>query len=239
MRILSYNIHKGLNSSNLQFVLGRIREAVIPLQADLVLLQEVQGQHERQDGQMEYLAESIWPHFAYGKNAVYESGHHGNAILSKHPIAYWENQDVSSSSIERRGLLHAVIKFPGLPVPLHVICVHLSLFESSRQSQLEELCARVHKVVPAHAPLIIGGDFNDWRGLASEFLRDRLEMRECYQGLHGRHAKTFPSWLPILPLDRLYVRGLECRASNGLSGNPWSELSDHLPLLADLETGGS
>lgn len=244
MRILSYNIHKGFSSSNLKFVLGRIREAVQPLNADLVLLQEVQGRHDghsksRSDWpsvtQMEYLAESIWPHFAYGRNAIYESGHHGNAVLSKHPIAYWENQDVSSSSLERRGLLHAAIKFPGLSVPLHVICVHLSLFESSRQSQLEELCARVNKVVPAGAPLVIGGDFNDWRERASDLLSDRLGMKECNLGLHGRHAKTFPSWLPLLPLDRLYIRGLECRAASGLSGVPWSDLSDHLPLLVDLE----
>lgn len=246
MRIISYNIHKGFDSSNLSFVLRKIREAVIPLNADLVLLQEVQGRHEGHEKkqpewpavtQMEYLAESIWPHFAYGKNAVYESGHHGNAILSKHPIAYWENQDISSSSLERRGLLHAVIKYPGLPVPLHVICVHLSLFESDRQAQLEELCERVRSVVPAGAPLVIGGDFNDWRGRASEVLRKRLEMRECFLSLHGRHAKTFPSWLPLLSLDRVYVRGLHCSASKELSGPPWSELSDHLPLLADFEIG--
>jgi len=246
MRIISYNIHKGFNSSNLKFVLSRIREAVIPLNADLVLLQEVQGRHDGHSKnqkdwpsvtQMEYLAESIWPHFAYGRNAIYENGHHGNAILSKHAIAYWENQDISSSSLERRGLLHAVIKFPGLPVPLHVICVHLSLFESSRQSQLEDLCVRVQGVVPEGAPLVIGGDFNDWRERASELLRDRLGMEECFLGLNGRHVKTFPSWLPLLPLDRLYVRGLECRASSGLSGTPWSDLSDHLPLLADFEIG--
>ncbi len=247
MRILSYNIHKGFSSSNMSFVLDRVREAVIPLGADLVLLQGVQGRHDGHSRkqprwpagpQMEYLAESIWPHFAYGRNAVYESGHHGNAILSKHPIAYWENQDISSSGLERRGLLHAAIKFPGLPVPLHVICLHLSLFEASRRIQLEHLCARVEKVVPAGAPLVIGGDFNDWRERASGFLRERLGVQECFHGLSGNHAKTFPSWLPLLSLDRVYIRGLQCQSARALSGAPWSSLSDHLPFLAEVEAGG-
>ncbi len=41
---------------------------------------------EELDSQFAFLADEIWPHFAYGKNAIYSAGHHGNAILSKHPI---------------------------------------------------------------------------------------------------------------------------------------------------------
>ncbi len=233
LKVISYNIHKGSSPANLNSVLERIRSAIQPLDADLVLLQEVRGGPSGEN-QFEYLAESIWPHFAYGKNAVYTGGHHGNAILSKHPIVYWENEDVSKSRVERRGLLHAAIKFPAFALPLHVICLHLSLLEGTRQAQLEDLVRRVHKVVPQGAPLVIGGDFNDWRERATEFLGKELGCEEAHYGLKGKHARTFPGWLPVLRLDRLYFRGLRCQRAGAKSGKPWSELSDHLPLVAEL-----
>jgi endonuclease/exonuclease/phosphatase family metal-dependent hydrolase len=238
LRVISYNIHKGSSPANLGSALPEMRAAISSLGADLVLLQEVMGsgraRGESEDPQFEFLAESIWPHFAYGKNAVYTGGHHGNAILSKHPIVYWENEDVSKSRMERRGLLHAAIKAPGFSLPLHAICLHLSLFESTRQAQLEDLARRVRKVVPEGAPLVIGGDFNDWREKASAFLEKELGCREAHFGLKGEHARTFPGWLPLLRLDRIYLRGLRCLAAQAPAGKPWSELSDHLPLTAEL-----
>ena len=46
LRVLSYNIHKGFSTNNRRFVLRRMREAIREVNADLVLLQEVQGLHE-------------------------------------------------------------------------------------------------------------------------------------------------------------------------------------------------
>ena len=63
----------------------------------------------------EFLADSIWPQFAYGRNAVYPKGHHGNAVLSKFPIVRYENHDVSIGGPEKRGLLHCVLRVPGRP----------------------------------------------------------------------------------------------------------------------------
>lgn len=238
LRVASYNIHKGESAARLSSVLGPMREALSLLGADLLLLQEVMGEGgagtRESEAQFEFLAESIWPHFAYGKNAVYTGGHHGNAILSKHPIVYWENEDVSGSRIERRGLLHAAVKVPGLALPLHALCLHLSLFEATRRAQLEALCRRVRKVVPEAAPLVIGGDFNDWRGAATDVLEKELGCREAHRHHNGSHARTFPGWLPLLPLDRIYYRGLDCGAAWVGEGRPWSELSDHLPLVAEL-----
>src|SRR5262245_33783257 len=87
LRLLSYNIHKGFASQNRKFVLRQIKEAIQIIPADIVFLQEVLGHHSRHGrkikgwptiSQFEYLAETIWPHFTYGKNAVYTYGHHGN-----------------------------------------------------------------------------------------------------------------------------------------------------------------
>src|SRR4051794_6046394 len=121
LRLISYNIHKGFSSGRKKLVLNKIRSALHVIHPDIVLLQEVQGEHEGHSQrfkdwpaqpQFEYLAHELWPHFAYGKNAVYTHGHHGNAILSKYPFSDFENIDVSTNAFERRGLLHGVIHIP-------------------------------------------------------------------------------------------------------------------------------
>lgn len=43
----------------------------------------------------EFLADTMWSDYAYGRNAVYPEGHHGNAVLSRFPIEYYENRDIS------------------------------------------------------------------------------------------------------------------------------------------------
>jgi endonuclease/exonuclease/phosphatase family metal-dependent hydrolase len=238
VRVISYNIHKGVSHGGRRRVLEGIRHAVRLLKADVVFLQEVHGSHEKwTEPQFEYLAEELWPHFAYGKNAVYDAGHHGNAILSRFPILMAENIDVSTTKMESRGLLHAVLDYKAdgeRGVPLHTICVHLGLRELDRRSQLERLCSRIQSHVPAEEPLVIGGDFNDWRLRASDILNAKLATREAYELIHGEHARTFPVWLPALRLDRIYCRGLEIVWADCLTGRTWRRLSDHAPLVADL-----
>lgn len=246
LRVLSYNIHKGFSTLGGTFVLKRIKESIVQSGADLVFLQEVQGQHDAHseriedwptDSQFEFLADEAWPHFAYGKNAVYTEGHHGNAILSKYPISDWENINVSTNSLESRGILHATIEVPGFRKGLHALCLHLNLFEMGRQIQLKRLAERVRQTVPESAPLLIAGDFNDWRQRTTPLLARELGVREVYQELRGHHARSFPSWLPALCLDRIYYRGVSPISALQQSGSPWSSLSDHVPLIAEFDIG--
>jgi endonuclease/exonuclease/phosphatase family metal-dependent hydrolase len=51
----------------------------------------------------------------------------------------------------------------------------------------------------------------------------------------GRAQPTYPSVLPLLRLDRIYVRGFKVAASRVHKGKPWSMLSDHLAVSAELE----
>jgi endonuclease/exonuclease/phosphatase family metal-dependent hydrolase len=243
LHILSYNIHKGF-SQNRKFVLSRIKDAIQEVGADLVFLQEVIGEHDGHkrrlkdwpvETQLEFLADTVWPHHAYGKNAVYNDGHHGNAILSLHPFSFFENIDVSTNRFEKRGLLHGIIDLPGRPDPLHVICVHLDLLERGRLIQIQRLCERIEQHVPHEAPLVIAGDFNDWRENLSEILERTLEVKEVFKNHSGAHARSFPSWLPLLPLDRIYCRGLNISQARCLDGSPWNQLSDHSALYTELE----
>ena len=243
MKILSYNIHKGFSLGNRRFTLKRMREVLEIVDADLVLLQEVVGEHRHHarrivewpsESQFEFLADRLWPHHAYGRNAVYDEGHHGNAILSKQNLLRWDNLDVSTNPIERRGLLHAQLRPPGFPVDLHVICIHFDVHEFGRKKQVRMLCDRIAAAVPASCPLIVAGDFNDWKERAGHVLESELSLVEAYKTLHGRCARSFPCCFPLLRLDRIYIRGLVPVAAECLTGKPWSELSDHAALYAEL-----
>ncbi len=130
-KILTLNTHKGFTSFNRRFVLHELREVVREVAADIIFLQEVIGGHREystrydkwpKTSQYEFLADSIWPDFAYGRNAVYPHGHHGNAVLSKFPILRHSNHDISIGPRERRGLLHCVLKVPGAGTEIHAIC---------------------------------------------------------------------------------------------------------------------
>jgi endonuclease/exonuclease/phosphatase family metal-dependent hydrolase len=41
--------------------------------------------------------------------------------------------------------------------------------------------------------------------------------------------------MPVLKLDRIYVRGLKIEHAQVLHGASWARLSDHAPLVADLK----
>ena len=242
-RVLTVNTHKGFSFFNRKFILHELREAVRGVGADVVFLQEVLGTHALHPSRhanwpeaphYEFLADSIWSDFAYGRNAVYPSGHHGNAVLSKVPIERYENHDVSISGPEKRGLLHCVLQLPGHTQQLHAICVHLGLQESHRRKQLELLLTIVERDVPADAPLLIAGDFNDWRVRAHSVLKRCAGLREVFVHANGRAAKTFPARFPMLQLDRIYVRNAGVHKPLVLPRRPWSHLSDHAPLAAEI-----
>lgn len=242
LKVLTLNLHKGFTAMNRHFVLPALKAAVQQCDADVVFLQEVLGQHDTHaqrirgwpaQSQYEYLADSIWRDFAYGRNAVYPHGHHGNAVLSKFPIVAWRNQDVSVHTIEKRGLLHGELDWKPRGKALHVICAHLGLLESQRQEQIRRLVALIHEQVPPEAPLIVAGDLNDWRQRGHPALL-HAGLREVHHSLRGRLAKTFPARLPVLPLDRVYVRNLEPVSVRVLSQAPWNRLSDHAAVLAEV-----
>lgn len=242
LTVVTYNIHKGFSALNRRLVVHEIRERLHELAPDVVFLQEVQGAHERhsrrhvhwpQGSQHEFLAHE-GGHTAYGRNAVYRDGHHGNAIVSRFPIVRSENIDVSHHVFESRGLLHCEMAVPGWREPLHCINVHLGLWARSRRFQLEWLCQRIRKAVPDGAPLVVAGDFNDWRGAASAVLARELGLAEVFEQALGRHARSYPARLPMLALDRIYVRDLKVGGAQRLAGIPWSALSDHAALAAQL-----
>lgn len=240
--LITYNIHKGFGVGALRFLLPEMREAITGLNPDFVFLQEVQGKHKKRakrieswpdSPQFEYIAENIWPHYIYAKNAVYQSGHHGNAILSKYAFESFENINLSNTHRASRGILHTQLKLDN--TTLHLLCVHLGLFKAERAEQCKALMERIKTVVPSNEPLLMAGDFNDWRTVISKTLLEDLGIEEAFVAVEGQHARSFPAIRPALCVDRVYFRGMEVKEVACLQGKPWRMLSDHLPLYARFE----
>lgn len=283
LRIATYNIHKGVLNDFFGLkrvpVIHELRSRLHDLDADLIFLQEVQGHNARHASRFEgwpsepqdvFLSHS--PEFArvfenaYGNNANYLHGHHGNALLSRFPILHQETRDVSDHVLERRGILHCVVLIQARPV--HCFCVHFGLFARSRERQIEALIEWIRGVVPSEDPVIVGGDFNDWRNRLSDRLCHALGMQEAFDTYSPpykrmrqakqfvtdrfgamsearpretwptprrvRSARTFPSLVPWLRMDRIYLRGFEVRFADVMRGPSWARLSDHSPLITDV-----
>jgi endonuclease/exonuclease/phosphatase family metal-dependent hydrolase len=247
LRITTYNIHKGFSQFNRRMMVHELRERLRHLDSDIVFLQEVQGLHLHhasnhenwpEEPQHTFLAEDVWHASAYGQNVIYDHGHHGNAILSRFPILGSHNQDVTHLRFERRGLLHCQIAVPG-GEPVHCVCVHLSLFGRSRVRQMTALAAYLEDIAPDGTPLLIAGDFNDWRNRADNVLSERLNLTEVFCGASGRPARSFPAGLPLFRLDRIYARGFSVEKAEVHFGAPWSKISDHAALSAQLRRHGN
>lgn len=240
LRVASYNIHKGISTFNRRLVLHEVRRELLRLAPDLVLLQEVQGEHRHRAShfvrwpaapQHEFLAGDELTS-VYGRNANYRQGHHGNALLSRYPVLRWQNVDLTLHKREQRGLLHCVLQPPGWRQPLHALCVHLNLLARDRRRQLALLAEHIRKAIPANEPLVLAGDFNDWRREATHVLAGELGLCEAFESLHGTPARSFPARFPVLQLDRIYTRGFSIEEANVLAHEPWLGLSDHAPLFA-------
>ena len=248
LRVCTYNIHKGFSATNRRSILQDLRHAIRTVDADLVFLQEVVGERlvgfngdiqrgskEADYPQFEYLADEVWPHHAYGRNAIYQNGHHGNAILSKNPFLGWDHVNVSQWWFSQRGIL-----FGKIDQGIYLICVHFGLFSRERKKQLQQVLTLLSQQVPADQPLIIAGDFNDWTGSLHRRLTRNYQFQEAYSILNGQPAKTFPARLPVFAMDRIYYRNLRLLDAEVLSGAPWQRLSDHRALYAvfDLSDTG-
>ncbi len=260
LRIATYNIHKGVSSFGSRPRVHALKQAIGMMDADVLFLQEVQGRHDLhaaryaanwpEQPQHDFLAGDSH-HCVYGKNALYDHGHHGNALLSRFAIVESRNQDVSDHAFESRGILHCVVQTP--QCNMHCYVVHLGLFAGSRRRQSAALIEAVETFSPNGSPIIIAGDFNDWSNELSDALRDRIGVTEVFdenlptrgfgsylrmlsgRGPKFKPARTFPAAMPWLRLDRIYVRGFEVKSAQVLHGAIWARLSDHAPIVAELE----
>ena len=169
---------------------------------------------------------------AYRSNAVTRHGEHGNAVLSRWPLAFQGHHDVSDHRFEQRGLLHASLTWSGQRI--HVIVVHFALLHVSRMRQVQRLSQVLAHEVPRDEAVLIAGDFNDWAERLDGPMAD-AGLQRARSPQRGVSSATFPALAPVFALDRFYVRGLHCVGTEVPRGAGWRRWSDHLPLVAELE----
>lgn len=248
LRVATYNIHKGVRGlgPTKRLEIHNLGLAVEALDADIVCLQEVRRFNESEartfsrtqfgpmawpaEPQADYLAPEGYE-VAYRSNAFTRGGEHGNALLARWPIGDVGHHDVSDHRFEQRGFLHVPVHWNGLEI--HVVVVHLGLIHSSRVRQAERLAKLIDEALPPNAPVVIAGDFNDWGEKLDPILVGAGVRRAGTQ--EAAKAPTFPSIIPVLALDRVYTRGLSCKSVMVPRGSAWARLSDHLPLVVELE----
>jgi endonuclease/exonuclease/phosphatase family metal-dependent hydrolase len=247
LRVATYNIHKGVRGvgPRKRLEIHNLGLAVEALDADIVFLQEVRLFHHRDArrfdhtsfgwpdaGQAEFLAPEGYE-VAYRSNAVTRHGEHGNALLSRWPLGEVGHHDVSDHRFEQRGLLHVPVHWNGATV--HAVVVHFGLVHASRLRQVQRLADFIARGVPAGEMLVVAGDFNDWGEKLDGPMAEIGLGRAFAPERRPAHYLTFPSRMPVFGLDRFYLRGLACRTTMVPRGTSWARMSDHLPLVAELE----
>jgi endonuclease/exonuclease/phosphatase family metal-dependent hydrolase len=247
LRVATYNIHKGVRGLGpaKRLEIHNLGLGIEALDADLVFLQEVRLFHAREarqfertwfgwpaQGQAEFLAPEGYQ-AAYRTNAVTRHGEHGNALLSRWPMGDIGHHDVSDHRFEQRGLLHVPVLWHGMTV--HAVVAHLGLIHSSRLRQVQRLADFIDAHVPAGEAVLVAGDFNDWGERLDTPMRALGLTRARAPAGQAGSAVTFPSRVPVFALDRVYMRGFRCLQSMVPRGPAWARMSDHLPLVVQIE----
>ncbi len=245
MRLIIWNIHKGIGARDRHYAPGRIASVLGHYQPDVVLLQEVDDGAPRsgRDPQAQMLAEALeMPHVAFGPNVKLKVGRYGNATLSRHPIAEHRNVDLTLPMKKRRGALytklHAQVR--GHRYSVHLFNIHLGLAGMERRWQTKKLVDRVPlSGLRRGSRVIVAGDTNDWAGALPYGSLGRDGFR-CVTGIGAKAIRTFPSWKPVGALDKIFLRGPVSthhvfRSRMALA----REASDHIPIIVDLDLGAT
>ncbi len=230
-RVITYNLHKGVGRRG-RDILHHAIAALRARRPDVLACQEVFHPPTGQPGQSETIRRALGHVHVFGPNAFYRRGCHGNATFTGLDVMAHTNIDITESYFERRGILRTRLGTPERE--LEVLNVHLSLTRSQRRRQWARLLAAIDAA--EETPLLACGDFNDWGGEVDRRAREGGRVRNALWNLDAPQRRTFPSARPMLPLDRIYYRGLELVDVRVLHGEPWRTLSDHLPVEATFET---
>lgn len=237
LRVLSYNIHKCIGGVDRRYEPSRIVEVIRKLDADVVMLQEVDAGVKRSNGdrQAEVLGEQLGLryHTWFPNVDVRGGGQYGNAILSRYPLIESTNIDVTLRFKKRRSVLHGVLRVRHDEVDrtVHVFNMHLGLARYERKRQLEMfLSSQPFAHLHHDTPVVVGGDLNDVYGGLGQLL-----VPSGFRGV-DRRPLTFPAWGPMRALDAIFVRGaMELQKLSRCDSDLARRASDHRPLVAEVK----
>jgi endonuclease/exonuclease/phosphatase family metal-dependent hydrolase len=234
MRLLSYNIHKGIGGRDRLYRLQRVLDVIEAANPDLICLQEVARNSPRShfDDQPKLLTEYFnAPAHVFQQTVHLKNGGYGNLILSRWPLLAKHQVSLRLNTKKPRGAQLVVVDTP--EGPLHLVNFHLGLSDNERCWQIDHLLN--HHLFRESASLctILVGDYNDWR--------NRLHRGSLREGGFEQittpisRFRSFPATLAMGSLDKAFFRGDLLVRSAHVVRNPMSRrASDHLPLLIDF-----
>lgn len=223
LTLASYNIHGGIGGDG-HFVPQRIVGVLAELGADIVALQEVESRATGFD-MLEYLARATGLQPIAGPTLLSAAGDYGNGLLTAHPVVTVRRLDLSLPGREPRGAIDAELDIDG--APLRVIATHLGLRPGERRRQVRRLLAAFEQ--DRAIPTVFMGDLNEW------FLIGR-PLRWLHRHFEQTPAPaSFPARLPLLALDRLWVKPRHMLERVWVHRSGLARLaSDHLPLCGRI-----
>ncbi len=233
LTIASYNVHKCVGNDGV-FDPIRIKNVILQLDADIVVLQEADARF----GEREGLLDLDYLHLMGGYRSIFSPdrnsrshGWHGNVVLYRNGIVNHVHQ-LELPGLEPRGAL--IVDFVVGETSFRLLAVHLGLLRRSRKKQVEAIIAAADPHPLRH--VIVIGDMNEWRLER----RSALELFKSHFVEISAKLPSYPSRYPVLPLDRLFVsRGLRVE-SLSVVDTPLTRLaSDHLPVNAKISIENS
>ena len=234
MRLLSYNIHKGIGGVDQRYVLDRIWRVIEEQNPDLVCLQEVTTNAKRTQfhDQPYIFAERFQPRdLCYQMNVRYAKGGYGNLLLSRWAFRNQRHVCLRMQARKPRGAQVVIVETPD--GPLHLTNWHLGLAERERHWQVERFLSQPEFHVDATLPSLIVGDFNDWRNTLATGPFQRHAFTQVTSP--PKQFRSFPAFMPTLSLDKAFHRGDIAIGDVRLVRSRhtfWA--SDHLPLMIDF-----
>ncbi|MEZ6044872.1 MAG: endonuclease/exonuclease/phosphatase family protein [Planctomycetaceae bacterium] len=234
MRLLSYNIHKGIGGRDRRYRLERIFEVIEEQNPDLVCLQEVDSNVRRSKfhDQPELLAAYFsLEHKLYQLNVKLKSGGYGNLILSRWNFLESSQISLRLNQKKNRGAQMCLIDTP--EGKLHLVNWHLGLAEKERHWQARKLLTHTTFREFAQHPTLIIGDTNDWRNNLANGPFAHQDFRHITRP--ASKFRSFPAYMPMGSLDKLFVNhGLKIKHAHMVRSLKTRDASDHLPLVVDF-----
>lgn len=235
MRLITYNIHKGIGGRDRLYRFERILDVIAHEKPDMLCLQEVDRNVKRSgfDDQPALLAKHLgFEYSAYQFNHRVASGGYGNLVLSRWPISKRHNISLRHNGRKNRRAQLLILETD--KGPLRLVNWHLGLGEKERHWQVRKLLEHNSYRQYADIPTLLAGDTNDWRNTLHKgpFAEHELVQATAPPS----RFRTFPAYMPVGALDKVFhCKRVRIDKTHIVRTALSKKASDHLPLVLDVK----